>query len=195
MPYRAFNITVLAVGALVTLAGMYDPLRASDGGRGPGWTILAVLSVLMVRSARLGLVVREDDVVIRYWFSTRRVPRRRIVDVSTTAYSGGWNRNGSSGSFKMLRLELVRGGYRDVQAIAGRPHRLRGLQHATHDLLELPGTKHAIATGRRREPAYRGSKAAVRSGATTTSRRARAKSPHASPAPVLSAASSSWPRT
>ena len=70
----------------------------------PGWVLLAAFLAAILRAIRLGLTVTPDHVIVRSWFTTRRIPRSDILNARATPYDG-WN-GLSTDRICQLQLEL-----------------------------------------------------------------------------------------
>lgn len=88
--YRAFCTAVFVLFALVGLGSLLDPTIDSGEPEWPGWVFVAVSLAAIVRAVRLGLTITPDHVIVRSWFTTRRIPRSDILGARATPYDG-WN--------------------------------------------------------------------------------------------------------
>ena len=139
--YRVFVIAVLLFLALATLGGIYDPVPSADGGgpAWPGWVIIGILALLIVRSTRLGVVIERDNVTTRGFLWNRKISSSRVLTVEATGYSGLMNWGGESGMFTMLRLQL-QGGERDLPMVMGRPKTVRRLAETATAAIQANAT-------------------------------------------------------
>jgi hypothetical protein len=95
---------VFVLFALATISGLLDPAFDSGEPDWPGWVFLAASLAAIARAVRLGLTVTPDHVIVRSWFTTRRIPRSDIVGARATPYDG-WH-GLSTGRVCQLELEL-----------------------------------------------------------------------------------------
>jgi hypothetical protein len=79
---------VFVLLALATLGGLLDPTMDSDEPDWPGWVIIGVCLVAIVRAVRLGLTITPEHVIVRSWFTTRRVSRSDILSAHARPYDG-----------------------------------------------------------------------------------------------------------
>lgn len=122
--YRALVAGTLLILCLLTIGGIYDPVPSATGPKWPGWVIAGILAALMVRSARLGVVIQHRTVTTRGFLRTRRVQTSRVERVTDIGYSGLINWGGESRTFRMLRLQL-QDGERDLPMVVARPRTAR----------------------------------------------------------------------
>jgi hypothetical protein len=101
--YRALCTAVFVLFALATIGGLVDPAVDSGEPDWPGWVVLAGSVAGIVRAIRLGLTVTPDHVIVRSWFTTRRIPRSNILGARATPYDG-WN---GLDTHRVCQLELV----------------------------------------------------------------------------------------
>ncbi|HMM96808.1 hypothetical protein [Phycicoccus sp.] len=114
--YRACAIGVLVLLALMTLGGLVDPVPSVDGPAWPGLFIMVLLAGMIVRAARLGLVIERDEVTTRGLLVSRRMSTSDVLHIEVVGYSGQLNWYGQSRFLRMLRLDL-RDGERDVPMV------------------------------------------------------------------------------
>ncbi|WP_157622369.1 hypothetical protein [Nostocoides sp. Soil756] len=120
--------------ALMTLGGVVDPVPSVGGPAWPGLFILVILAVLIVRAARLGLVIERDDVTTRGLLVSRRTSTSDVLRVEADGYSGQLNWYGQSRFLRLLRLDL-RDGQRDVPMVVAFGKRAHPLQQRANAAL------------------------------------------------------------
>jgi hypothetical protein len=104
--YRAFNIAVFGLFALSIIGGLAEPGSLPGNPDWLGWLMLAAVLVLAVRAARLGITVTSDTVIVRSWFTTRRIPRRDLLNARAASYDGFWNGGLETAWLNQMELEI-----------------------------------------------------------------------------------------
>jgi hypothetical protein len=85
--YRAVNAVVVGMFVLVIGGTMAEDVSAIDRS---DWLALAAPLLLLVRVVRLGIKVDEQRIVVRSWFTTRRIARVDLVGARAADYDGAW---------------------------------------------------------------------------------------------------------
>jgi hypothetical protein len=120
-------IVVLIALAAAAFGGIVDPSDARDRPNWwPGALFVAIPIGLALRGLLVGIVVRESDLLLRGWLRSRRVSRDQVLAVTTTQYSGLWNRGSQSRQFSMLGLTTTTG-LVEIPAVAARPDKAKQL--------------------------------------------------------------------
>jgi len=95
----------------------------------PRWLVLTLLAgtvVLAVRAYGLAVVVASDEVIIRSWLITCRIPRQAISGVGAGEYAGFWSQGGHVRWVQELRLTQHDGSIVVVSPIVGLKRRQGG---------------------------------------------------------------------
>lgn len=142
--FRVYNpvlngaaIAVLVLFAAAALGGVLDPTDAVDKPDWwPGVVFVVVPLLLAARGLRVGVVVRDTDVVMRGWLRTRRLSREDVLAVKTRRYSGLWTRGGESRLFRMLAIKTSEHTV-EVPAVAARDAKAERLAAALRRALAI----------------------------------------------------------
>jgi hypothetical protein len=132
------SIAVLLLFSTAALGGVLDPTSGADEPDwwpGVGFVVLPV--VLAVRGVLIGVVVTDSEVLLRGWLRTRRLPRDRVLAVTTKKYSGLWNRGSQSRLFRLLAIKTPKGVV-DVPAVAARLEKAERLASTLRGALSVP---------------------------------------------------------
>lgn len=107
--YRAFNVLVFGLFVVVIGGTLATDAPAPVPGQPEwmGWVLLAGAVVMVVRSARLGITVDPERIVVRSWFTTRRIRRADLLGARAAAYDGSsWGRFPWEGWLSQLELTI-----------------------------------------------------------------------------------------
>jgi hypothetical protein len=137
--YRAFNIAVCGLFALIIIGNLAEPGSLPGIPDWIGWLMLVAVLVLAVRAARLGITVTSDTVIMRSWFTTRRIPRRDLLNARAASYDGFWNGGLDTAWLNQMELEIRgRNHPLNVRAIVA-TRRSRRVQRIAYRLRDLRG--------------------------------------------------------
>lgn len=100
------------------LTGIYDVKNQGMTDRSPGWMYTAAGLILAFRALRLGVSLRGDEVVVRSWLRTRRLPSPLVAAAQVVPYAGALAPKVET-PLVMPRLLLHTGDYLDVPAVPG----------------------------------------------------------------------------
>lgn len=123
--------------AALGLTGIYDVKNQGMTDHSPGWLYTAAGLILAVRALRLGVSLRGDEVVVRSWLRTRRLPRLLVAAAQVVPYAGALAPNLTT-PLVMPRLLLHTGDYLDVPAVPGLARTGRMADLAARLTLALP---------------------------------------------------------
>lgn len=110
----ALWLTLAGIG----LTGIYDVKYQGVTDHSPGWMYTAAGLILGVRALRLGISLRGDEVVVRSWLRTRRLPSPLVAAAQVVPYAGALAPRMET-PLVMPRLLLHTGDYLDVPAVPG----------------------------------------------------------------------------
>ena len=110
----ALWLTLAGIG----LTGLYDVKNQGMTDRSPGWMYTAAGLILAVRALRLGISLRGEEVVVRSWLRTRRLPSPLVAAAQVVPYAGALAPRIET-PLVMPRLLLHTGDYLDVPAVPG----------------------------------------------------------------------------
>jgi hypothetical protein len=86
--------------------------------------IAALQVVLLGRTSRLGLMVRDGEIIAVDWFCTHRVKLSNIRSIGVVDYSGHANGFAESSTVGMIRIETVFGARLTLRSMIGTRRRL-----------------------------------------------------------------------
>lgn len=118
---RGFRLGAFALWltlAGIGLTGVYDVKNQGMTDRSPGWMYTAAGLILAVRALRLGISLRGEEVVVRSWLRTRRLPSPLVAAAQVVPYAGALAPRIET-PLVMPRLLLHTGDYLDVPAVPG----------------------------------------------------------------------------
>lgn len=146
--YLVFIWTVALVFSLISLGAVLDepPVEWSFGAL--AWVLVPPL--LASRALRYSVRVTDDEVTVRNFLRTHRIPRHDVVAIEPVGYSGLWNRFSESAVFSTVRIS-TREGEVLATCLLGRAATAKSAAVRLRQLVGLPpGAAGAKATGQHR---------------------------------------------
>lgn len=146
--YPVFVWTVALVFSLISLGAVLDEPAVEWSFGALAWVLVPTL--MASRSLRYSVRVTDEEVTVRNFIRTHRIPLQDVVAIEPVNYSGLWNRFSESSVFSTVRISTHE---REVLAtcLVGRAATARSAAVRLRQYVGLPpGAAGANATGQHR---------------------------------------------